>query len=81
LGRLFGIVANFTDPDGYFVGGGVVDARPEFRDWYVERVRRYTDLRPEQQAAAIFALVPDLDMAGARGSALAAAAVWGTHLA
>lgn len=75
LGRLFGIVANFTDPDGYFVGGGVVDAHPEFRDWYLERVRRYTDLRPEQQAVASFALVPDLDMAGARGSALAAAAL------
>lgn len=78
LGRLFGIVANFTDPDGYLVGGGVVDASPEFGEWYLERVRRYTDLRPEQQAVATFALVPDLDMAGARGSALAAAAaVWG----
>jgi glucokinase len=80
LGRLFGIVANFTDPDGYFVGGGVVDARPEFRDWYVERVRRYTNLRPEQQAVALFSLVPDLDMAGAKGSALAAAAMCGQSL-
>jgi predicted NBD/HSP70 family sugar kinase len=80
LGRLFGIVANFTDPDGYFIGGGVVDARPDFRDWFVAQVRRYTDLRLEQQAVATFALVPDLDMAGAKGSALAAAALWNQSL-
>ena len=28
LGRLFTISANFTDPDAYFVGGGVVEAAP-----------------------------------------------------
>ena len=26
IGRLFTIAANFTDPDAYFVGGGVVEA-------------------------------------------------------
>ena len=72
LGRLFTIAANFTDPSAYFVGGGVVEAAPAFRDWFVERVRAHTDLREEQAAVAEFALVPDLDMAGARGSALAA---------
>ena len=35
IGRLFTIAANFTDPDTYFVGGGVVEAAPEFRDWYL----------------------------------------------
>ncbi|GIG86482.1 glucokinase [Plantactinospora endophytica] len=72
LGRLFTIVANFTDPDGYFVGGGVVEATPEFRDWFLATVREHTTLRAEQAARARFALVPDLDMAGARGSAIAA---------
>ena len=72
LGRLFTIAANFTDPDVYFVGGGVVDAAPHFRDWFVDRVRANTSLRAEQAAIAEFALVPDLDMAGARGSAVAA---------
>jgi predicted NBD/HSP70 family sugar kinase len=74
LGRLFSIAANFTDPDAYFVGGGVVEAAPDFREWYLATVRANTHLREEQAAAAVFALVPDLDMAGARGSALAAAA-------
>jgi glucokinase len=75
LGRLFTIAANFTDPDAYFVGGGVVEAAPEFRDWFLARVREHTTLRDEQRAVASFALVPDLDMAGARGAAVAAAAV------
>ncbi|MBW3613021.1 MAG: ROK family protein [Chloroflexi bacterium] len=72
LGRLFTIGANVTDPHAYFVGGGVVEASPEFGGWFLERVRDHTRLREEQAAVAEFALVPDLDMAGARGSALAA---------
>jgi glucokinase len=74
LGRLFSIVANFTDPHAYFVGGGVVEAEPAFRDWFLDRVRGHTILRAEQAAIAEFAIVPDRDMAGARGSALAALA-------
>ncbi|WP_432829046.1 ROK family protein [Dactylosporangium sp. CA-092794] len=73
LGRLFTIAANFTDPDCYFVGGGVVEAAPHFRDWFLSRVRAHTLLRDEQVKVAQFALVPELDMAGARGAAIAAA--------
>lgn len=77
LGRLFTIVANVTDPHAYFVGGGVVEAAPHFRDWFLATVREHTVLRREQREVAGFALVPDLDMAGARGAALAA---WGGRL-
>ncbi|WP_410969029.1 hypothetical protein, partial [Salmonella sp. SAL4444] len=62
----------FTDPDAYFVGGGVVEAAPAFREWFLAKVRESMALRDEQAAVAQLALVPDLDMAGARGSALAA---------
>ena len=72
LGRLFTIAANFTDPDAYFVGGGIVETTPELRRWFLDRVRAATALREEQAAVARFAVVPDLDMAGARGSAIAA---------
>ena len=72
LGRLFTVAANFTDPAAYFVGGGVVEADPAFRDWFLATVREHTDLRAEQAALAEFAIVPHLDMAGARGSAVAA---------
>ena len=74
IGRLFTIAANFTDPHAYFLGGGVVEAAPRFRQWFLNTVREYTSLRAEQVAAATFALVPDLDMAGARGAAVAALA-------
>ncbi|MCW2903285.1 MAG: hypothetical protein JWO67_5550 [Streptosporangiaceae bacterium] len=78
LGRLFSIAANFTDPSTYFVGGGVVETSPGFRDWFLATVRQHTVLREEQARAATFALVPDLDMAGARGAAVAALGVVGT---
>jgi predicted NBD/HSP70 family sugar kinase len=72
VGRLFTIAANFTDPDAYFVGGGVVETAPEFREWFLGKVREHTSLRAEQLRTSKFALVPDLDMAGARGAAIAA---------
>ncbi len=72
LGRLFTIAANFTDPDAYFIGGGVIETTPEFRDWFRARIVECTDLREEQQRVATFELVADLDMAGARGAAIAA---------
>jgi predicted NBD/HSP70 family sugar kinase len=74
IGRLLTIAANFTDPHVYLLGGGVVEAKPEFRDWFLGRVRVHTVLRAEQVLVESIALVPDLDMAGARGSAIAARA-------
>ena len=50
LGRLFTIAANFTDPDAYFIGGGVIETAPEFRDWFLDRVRRLH--RAARRAAA-----------------------------
>jgi glucokinase len=72
LGRLFTIAANFWDPSAYFLGGGVVETSPKFRQWFLTTVREHTVLRDEQAGAATLGLVPDLDMAGARGSAIAA---------
>jgi glucokinase len=72
IGRLFTIAANFFDPDTYFLGGGVVETTPKFRQWFLATVREHTALRDEQARLATLALVPDLDMAGARGAAIAA---------
>lgn len=75
LGALFTITANVTDPHAYFVGGGVVEAEAHFRDWFLDTVVTHTSLRAEQARVASFAVVPDLDMAGARGAAVAAQVV------
>jgi glucokinase len=80
LGRLFTIAANFTDPDLYLLGGGVIEAESSFRAWFLDRVEHHTTLRDEQREVASFALVTDLDMAGARGSAIAAATALGHSL-
>ena len=72
LGRLFTMAANFTDPHAYFLGGGVVEAAPDFREWFLGRVRVHTLLRDEQARVETLELVPDRDMAGARGAAIAA---------
>ena len=72
IGRLFTIAANYSDPDTYFLGGGVVETSPSFRQWFLGKVREHTALREEQARVASLALVPDRDMAGARGSAIAA---------
>lgn len=72
IGRLFTIAANFLDADAYFVGGGVVETGKGFQEWFVRTVQENTTLREEAAAKAVFGLVPDLDMAGARGAALAA---------
>ena len=72
IGRLFTIAAQFTDPHVYFLGGGVVEAAPHFREWFLGKVREHIVLREEQRQASELLLVHDLDMAGARGAALAA---------
>jgi predicted NBD/HSP70 family sugar kinase len=74
IGRFFTIAGVFMDPDAYFVGGGVVEAAPHFREWFLTKVRENTQLKEEQEEVARFTVVPDLDMAGARGAALAALA-------
>jgi glucokinase len=74
MGRVFSIAAKFSDPHTYFVGGGVIEAAPHFRDWFLATVKENTEFYVEQAAIAEITLVPDLDMAGARGSAIAAAA-------
>jgi N-acetyl-beta-hexosaminidase len=51
----------------------VIDAAPHFRDWFVATTRENTRFYVEQAEIEDITLVPDLDMAGARGSAIAAA--------
>ena len=69
---VFTIAANFTDPDVYFVGGGVVE-RPPTSATGSSAARRRSRPVPSSSTSPSSRLVPDLDMAGARGSAVAAA--------
>ena len=62
IGRLFTIAANFTDPHAYFVGGGVVEAAPAFREWFLHEVSANTVLRDEQRAASVAEIARDEGM-------------------
>jgi predicted NBD/HSP70 family sugar kinase len=75
LGRLFTLAAQFSDPHAYFVGGGVLETEIGFRSWFLDKVVENTKLRAEQRAVSTVELIPHLDMAGARGAAVAALAV------
>jgi glucokinase len=72
IGRLFTILLNVLDPDICFVGGGVMEADAAFRERFLDDVRASLQPRYEQQTRTLVAPVPDLDMAGARGAAMAA---------
>lgn len=60
---------NVLDMDAVFIGGGVIEASAELRTWYLESIRAAVPFRAEQKDLLID-IVPDGDMAGARGVAL-----------
>ena len=74
IGRLLTICMNVIDPDVCFVGGGVLEADAAFRERYLADVRAGLTYRKQQSGELVVTAVPDLDMAGARGAALAAQA-------
>jgi glucokinase len=72
IGRLFTILMNVLDPDICFVGGGVLEADAGFQERFLDDVRAALRYRKQQAGTLQVAAVPDLDMAGARGAAIAA---------
>ncbi|MEZ5251055.1 MAG: ROK family protein [Ilumatobacteraceae bacterium] len=71
LGHLFTVAANFTDPDAFFVGGGVVETDPWFRTWFLDTVRALCGAG-EQAERTEFALVHDASTWPAPAAAIAA---------
>jgi predicted NBD/HSP70 family sugar kinase len=75
LGVLFDIAMQFLDLDAFFVGGGVMQTIPEFREWFLGVLREHLPLRDEQMGVTV-EIAPDGDMAGARGAARLALESW-----
>ncbi len=69
LGAHIDQMINVFDPDAVFIGGGVVEASEEFREWFLAKIRESIKFRDEQGDLAI-EVVPDGDKAGARGAAV-----------
>ncbi|MEW5977670.1 MAG: ROK family protein [Acidobacteriota bacterium] len=75
LGMLFDIAMQFLDLDAVFVGGGIMQTKPEFQEWFLGVIREHFPLRDEQQGVSI-EIAADGDMAGARGAARLALESW-----
>ncbi|MFM7107065.1 MAG: ROK family protein [Planctomycetaceae bacterium] len=73
LGLFFDEMVNVFDPDALVVGGGLMEASPAFRDWFLAEVRAAMPVQREEQAAIPIRVMPAGDTAGARGAALDAA--------
>ena len=70
LGLFFDEMINTFDPDALIVGGGAIEASPEFQRWFVEQVRAGMPNQREEQAGIPIHIIPNGDTAGARGAAI-----------
>ena len=75
LAFLFDIAVQLLDLDAFFVGGGIMQTKPEFREWFLRIIREHLPLREEQKGVTV-EIAPDGDMAGARGAARLALESW-----
>jgi len=73
LGLFFDEMVNVFDPDALIVGGGAVETSPEFRRWFLDKIRAGMPSQREEQASLPIHVMPTGDSAGARGAALDAA--------
>jgi len=72
LGLFFDEMINTFDPDTLFVGGGALEASPEFQRWFMEQIRVGMPPQREEQAGIPIYVMPNGDTAGARGAAIEA---------
>jgi glucokinase len=72
LGLFFDEMINTFDPDALIVGGGALEASPEFQKWFISEVRAAMPPQREEQAGIPIHVMPNGDTAGARGAAIEA---------
>jgi glucokinase len=72
LGLFFDEMVNTFDPDALIVGGGAIEASPEFQRWFIQEIRTGMPPQREEQAAIPIHVIPNGDTAGARGAAIEA---------
>ena len=72
IGLFCDVMVNTFDPDAFIVGGGVLEASPEFGKWFLDEVRKGMPVQREEQAGIPIYSMPNGDTAGARGAAIEA---------
>jgi predicted NBD/HSP70 family sugar kinase len=72
LGLFFDEMINTFDPDALIIGGGVLESTEEFRNWFVEQIRKGMPVQRAEQADIPIHIIPNGDCAGALGAAIGA---------
>jgi glucokinase len=72
LGLFFDEMINTFDPDALIVGGGALETRAEFQQWFIDEIRKGMPPQREEQADIPIHVMPNGDTAGARGAAIEA---------
>jgi len=72
MGLFCDVMVNTFDPDAFIVGGGVLEASPEFGKWFLDEIRKGMGKQREEQAGIPIYSMPNGDTAGARGAAIEA---------
>lgn len=72
LGLFFDEMINTFDPDALIVGGGALEASPDFQRWFLAEIRDGMPNQREEQANIPIHVIPNGDTAGARGAAIEA---------
>lgn len=79
LGLFFDEMINTFDPDVLIVGGGAIEASPEFQRWFIQEIRNGMPPQREEQAGIPIHIMPNGDTAGARGAAIEALTLFRQH--
>ena len=72
IGLFCDVMVNTFDPDAFIIGGGVLEASPEFGKWFLDEVRKGMPAQRDEQAGIPIYSMPNGDTAGARGAAIEA---------
>lgn len=72
MGLFFDEMINTFDPDALIIGGGALETRPEFQEWFIRETRAGMPKQRVEQADIPIHVMPNGDCAGARGAAVEA---------
>jgi predicted NBD/HSP70 family sugar kinase len=72
LGLFFDEMINTFDPDALIVGGGALETKPHFQQWFLQEIRAGMPPQREEQMDIPIYIMPNGDTAGARGAAIEA---------
>jgi predicted NBD/HSP70 family sugar kinase len=70
LGLFFDEMVNTFDPDALIVGGGALETKEEFQQWFLDQIRAGMPMQRQEQADIPIHVMPNGDTAGARGAAI-----------